>query len=67
MCGFMCPLYLPKKLCKYTSENFRKSKVLMEPIKSYPLRDLHNLAYDNVNPAIVNEYVMSSMFARLQI
>ena len=40
----------------------------MELIISFPLRCLHNLAYDNLNPTIVNMYdIMSSVFATLRI
>ena len=39
----------------------------MELIISYPLWGLHNLVYDNMNHAMVNGYIMSSMFATLQI
>ena len=40
----------------------------MELIISYPLQGLHNLAYDNVNPAMVNgNDIMSSMFATLWV
>ena len=40
----------------------------MEPITVYPLRGLHNLQYDDVNPAMVYRFgIMSSMFATLQI